>query len=101
MTTMFLMRWLRGGSNKCGLRDEIRPIFGSIAMSLSLGISPVLGFMNYGLVKLGRRWTFFGGFVHETTATCLTGKEKSMGCVRDLVNCTIMDIDGIDKRMYD
>lgn len=52
MTTMFLMRWLRGESEKCGLRDEIWPILGSIAMPLSLGIS---GFMNYGLVKLGRR----------------------------------------------
>lgn len=44
---------------------------------------------------------FLGGFVHETASTCLTGKEKSMGCVRNLESCTIMDIDGIDKRMYD
>lgn len=81
MTTMFLMRWLRGESNKCGLRDEIWPILGSMAMPLSLGISDVLSFMSYGLVKLG--------------------KGKSMGCVRDLMNCTITDIDGIDKKMYD
>lgn len=41
------------------------------------------------------------GFVQETTSIYLTGKEKSMGCVRDLETCTIMDIDGIDKMMYD
>lgn len=49
MTTMFLMRWLRGESNKCGLRDEFGLPWGSMAMPLSLGISPAFGFYELWL----------------------------------------------------